>query len=283
MSFSYFLFFGFKSSFLVFSVKGYCLMIRIALSPCPNDMFSFFALMSEKISFRVPLSFDLKPLHELNEALFQVKPYDFIKASSAAYLECQDKYDSCLLGNSFAFEKGPVVFARKPYGENELKDLSFSVPGKKTAAYKLLKEMIDPSEVQFKAFYEIIPSLQKGETEAGIVIHEGRTKASDYGLYEICDLASLWSAKYGVPVPLGVFLSRKDLEPSLAKDFMGILQESIEYAKNHFDEALEFCKKFSQEKDEVSLRKHIENFALGQDEIPENLQKKSIKIFRGGL
>ena len=77
-------------------------MIRIAVSPCPNDMFNFFALMSEKISFSEKLFFDIKPLHELNEDLIQGKPYDFIKASSAAYLDCKEKYNPCFLGNSFA-------------------------------------------------------------------------------------------------------------------------------------------------------------------------------------
>lgn len=256
-------------------------VFKIAISPCPNDIFNFFGLLTGKVSFAYPYKIETKPLHELNRAC-QEGSFDFIKASSTVYLLCQEKYKICSLGNSFATEKGPIILARKPYKLEELSDLTFAVAGKDTSAYLLLQTLFNSPKAVVKAFNKIIPSLQRGEVDAGVVIHEARVKASFYDLHEVCDLTKLWYERFKLPTPLGVFIAKKDLGSSLHEHFMMALFESIHYAKENFSEALEFCSQYSQEKDLSCLEEHIKNFSLNQDLFSEKIKLEAIKLFKRG-
>ena len=51
-------------------------------------------------------------------------------------------------------------------------------------------------------FDRILDAVRKGEA-AGLLIHEGQLTYRDEGLRKIVDLGEWWTAKTGLPLPLG--------------------------------------------------------------------------------
>ena len=253
-------------------------MLKIAISPCPNDTFNFYALLTKKITFNFPYDIKMMPLHELNQA-YGEGSYDFIKVSSVPYLKSPSSYRVCKLGGAFASEKGPVILARKPFKKEDLPGLTFAVAGKDTTAGVLLQTLFKSPRTVAKPFFDIISSIQNEEVDAGVVIHEGRTKAKSHALYELCDLTKLWFEAHNVPSPLALLLGKKSLEQDVFDGFEVSLNESINYAKANKEEAFKFCAEFSQEKDLDSIRQHVGNFALNQELFSDQTKKKALSFF----
>lgn len=257
-------------------------MLTIAVSPCPNDVFNFYGLLTKKIFFEEDYQIEIKPLHDLNKA-FQDGTFDLIKSSFVTYLKGREFYRLCPLGHSFSREKGPIILAREPYKKEELSHLTLAVAGKDTTGYLLSQILLKVKNTKFVPFDKIIPSLQNKEVDAGLVIHESRTKASHHGLFEICDLTKLWFRKYGLLTPLGAFSVKKNFDEKVYGAFLKSFEESIKYAKQNRLEALKFASHYSQEKDLTCLEEHVKNFSLNQSLFSESLMQKSVdKLYELG-
>ncbi len=254
-------------------------MIQVAISPCPNDIFNFYGLLTKKVSCDVPFEIKKYPLHELNK-YYREEKFDFLKVSFMTYLQCQDIYKLCHLGHSFASQKGPVIFSRKNYSLEELKSCRFASAGPDTSAHHLLQVLFDKPETVIRPFNEIISAIQKEEVDAGVVINESRVKASAYGLYEICDLTKLWVERFHLPTPLGAFVAKKNLDDKIYHGFLNSLLQSIEYAKAHQAEAFEYASEFSQEKDLLSIEEHVKNFSLNQEFYSKEVEVEAVDFFK---
>jgi 1,4-dihydroxy-6-naphthoate synthase len=107
-------------------------------------------------------------------------------------------------------------------------------------------------------FERIMESVQKGEVDAGLIIHEGRFTYPLYGLDEIMDLGQWWEESTGMPIPLGGIVAKKDLGRDALRKIDSIIGESIAYAYSHPDEPLSYVKEHAQEMETDVIRKHIE-------------------------
>jgi 1,4-dihydroxy-6-naphthoate synthase len=95
-------------------------------------------------------------------------------------------------------------------------------------------------------FDEILPAVQKGSVEAGILIHEGQVTYQDHGLINLLDFGKWWKKEKGLPLPLGVDVVRRDLGPEKIQALENILKESIEYGLSHREAALQYALQYGR-------------------------------------
>ena len=93
---------------------------------------------------------------------------------------------------------GPLIVARPGVDLGALVNKPVAVPGLWTTAAMLLG-LYAPQPVHRvpMSFEKIMPSLQNGELEIGVIIHEGRFTYQDHGLICLLDLGEWWEATTG--------------------------------------------------------------------------------------
>src|SRR5262249_25587925 len=124
-----------------------------------------------------------------------------------------------------------------------------AVPGKLTTAYLALKIFGPEIETEVVAFDQIIPRVLAGQYEAGLIIHEGQLTYDRSGLFRIVDLGRWWSQKTGLPLPLGGNAIRRSLGGELISSISSALRDSIQYALDHREEALNYAMQFARDLD----------------------------------
>ncbi len=219
-------------------------VIHVAHSPDSDDAFMFYPLVAEKIDTG-DLKFEhvLKDIESLNRDAREGK-WEVSAISFHAYPYVADKYLVLPSGGSVGEGYGPIVVSKEPL--TSLKGRRVAVPGKWTTAFltlKLFEPDFEPVEVYFE---DIIPKVVSGEVAAGLVIHEGQLTYKDFGLRKYVDLGEWWMEKYGLPLPLGCNVVRKDLGKELIDRIANLMRESILYSLNHKEEAMEYARRFAR-------------------------------------
>ena len=91
-------------------------------------------------------------------------------------------------------------------------------------------------------FDEIQQAVHDGKVEAGLLIHEGQLTYEDEGLRKIVDLGEWWAEKTGgLPLPLGGNVIRRDLGMENVAKISRMLHDSIAYALNNREKALDYA------------------------------------------
>jgi 1,4-dihydroxy-6-naphthoate synthase len=88
-------------------------------------------------------------------------------------------------------------------------------------------------------FDRILPHVLAGESDAGLLIHEGQLTYSAEGLHKVVDLGEWWFDKTGLPLPLGGNAIRRDLGTERIARISRLLRDSIQYGLDHRQAALE--------------------------------------------
>jgi 1,4-dihydroxy-6-naphthoate synthase len=152
-------------------------------------------------------------------------------------------------GGSVGEGYGPMIVANRAYAESEIRWKTVAVPGKLTTAYLALKLFAPEIETEVVPFDQIIPSVQQGKYDAGLIIHEGQLTYDRSGLYRIIDLGKWWWQTTKLPLPLGGNAIRRSLGRELISNISGALQGSIQYALDHRSEALQYAMQFARDLD----------------------------------
>lgn len=226
-------------------------MMKFAITPCPNDTFSFFYLIEKDKS---KFEFETHDIETLNEFAFEGK-YEITKLSFPAYLANSDKYELLDAGAALGIGTGPVFVAAE---NSDLKRVA--VPGLNTTAALLYKFYAGKDAEIFPLLYsEILPAFAENKIDAGVLIHEGRFVYKNYGLKLVQDLGDFWTSKTGLPVPLGCICIRRDVleQKSQVEELM---RKSIRYAFDNFDETLPLVKSRARHLEDDVLKKHIYAF-----------------------
>ncbi len=231
--------------------------LEIAISPCPNDVFIFSGLILKKVEIPVEVSFSFYDIEELNMLALKGS-FPIIKASFALLKELCPCYQVLSVGSALGFGTGPVLVAKElPYP----KPPKVALPGFHTTAYLLFNLFFkDEAEKVFMPFYQIIPSLLKGEVDLGVLIHEGRFVYKDYGLKLVADLGSLWEETYRVPLPLGGIFVERSLSTTSKNFLLTAIQKSLDFAWANLPLVRPLLKKYAQELDDETIFKHIKTF-----------------------
>lgn len=220
--------------------------IRVAHSPDSDDAFMFYALATGKIdtgSFE--FVHELSDIETLNQAALEGK-YEVTAASIHAYPYLCDQYVLLNSGASMGEGYGPILVSRNFFDPGRLEGKRIAIPGERTSAFLALKLYNPDFAYKILSFDEIIPAVQKGDVDAGLVIHEGQLSYRDEGLKKVLDLGEWWSETTGLPLPLGGNLVRRDLGEEAIQEISRHLHKSISYALDHRSEALEYALQFGR-------------------------------------
>ncbi|MBP6218211.1 MAG: 1,4-dihydroxy-6-naphthoate synthase [Oligoflexales bacterium] len=236
-------------------------IIRMAISPCPNDTFMFHALFHGLV--KTPLKFDVNffDIQRLNEDLLKEVP-DLTKASYASIREALSHYTLLPVGTAVGRGSGPKIVARKKFPIEDLKTKKIAIPGKGTTAYLLYQKLTSRAGSEFFCSYdEIFDKILSDQVDCGIIIHESRFVFGKHGLVEITDLGELWEKTYDLPLPLGGLVVKKSLGTEIISELTLAIRESIRLALENPSASLPFILEHSIEKDLGVIRSHIELFA----------------------
>lgn len=224
--------------------------ISIAHSPDSDDAFMFYGLATNKV--RVPgyrFTHTLTDIETLNRKAREQQTYDVTAVSFHAYPYIQDNYALMTSGGSVGENYGPMIVSTRPFSLDEIKRVRVAVPGTLTTAYLTLKLFAPEIETATLPFDQIIPAVQSGEYDAGLIIHEGQLTYGRDGLRKILDLGIWWQEQTGLPLPLGGNVIRRSLGPDVQKTVSDALRESIQHALDHREEALDYALQFARDLD----------------------------------
>jgi len=233
------------------------LELMLAHSPDSDDAFMFYALATRKLrTHNLTFKHVLEDIESLNQKAMQ-GIYHITAASFHAYPYLADKYVLLPSGASFGERYGPIVVARSNSGTVSMKGKRVAIPGKLTTAYltaRLYENDFEPVFVPFDAVFE---AVEKGEADAGVVIHEGQLTYAESGLKKIVDLGEWWHQETGLPLPLGGNLILRSLGTDVIRDAANILKESIQYALDNREEALNYALQFGRGLDTTTADRFV--------------------------
>ena len=223
--------------------------LRLAHSPDSDDAFMFYALATGKVRLPgVKFTHILSDIESLNRAA-KLETYDITAVSFYGYAFVADKYVLLDCGASFGEGYGPVVIASHPIKKTELAGRKIAIPGELTTSYLALKLFEPNVETVTMPFDKILGAVQAKEVEAGLLIHEGQLLFSQVGLHKVVDLGQWWQETTGLPLPLGANAIRRKLGPEMGRQVTRIIRESISYALEHRESALEYSLQFARDMD----------------------------------
>jgi 1,4-dihydroxy-6-naphthoate synthase len=245
--------------------------LTLGFSSCPNDTFIFDALVNNKINHGFSFDITIADVEELNHLALEGKP-DITKMSYHAYACAASKYLVCESGSALGKGNGPLFVSKMKIYPDEIPYLKIAVPGKYTTAAFLLKYAYPTiKEPDIYLFSDIEDVVLSNETDAGVLIHEGRFTYRDKGLRLIKDLGEHWELFTKQPVPLGCIAMNRNLPEDIRQSFSEALKNSILFANTNPASSHDFVKQHAQEQSEEIINKHIELFvndytiALGEE------------------
>ena len=224
--------------------------ISIAHSPDSDDAFMFYGLATNKV--RVPgyrFSHTLCDIETLNRRAMDEAFFDVTAISFHAYPYLQENYTLMGCGGSVGEDYGPMIVSSKRLALEELGRIKIAVPGTLTTAYLALKIFNPDLQTETVPFDQIIPAIQSGSYDAGLIIHEGQLTYSASGLNKILDLGVWWRETTGLMLPLGGNAIRRSLGAEKHKIISKALRDSIQHALDHREEALEYAMQFARDLD----------------------------------
>src|SRR4051794_32170881 len=223
--------------------------INVGHSPDPDDAFMFYALAHDKIDTgTLEFHHELQDIETLNRRALKGE-LEVTAISLHAYAYLLDRYALLPSGCSMGDRYGPMVVARKPLTVGDLAGVKIAVPGTMTTAFLTLKLLCKDFAYEVLPFDEILGAVEAGKYDAGLIIHEGQLTFQNQGLRLIVDLGVWWQEKTGLPLPLGGNVVRRDLGAATIRDISRLLKESIQYALDHRQDALQYALQYARDMD----------------------------------
>jgi 5,8-dihydroxy-2-naphthoate synthase len=223
--------------------------ITVAHSPDSDDAFMFYGLATNKIDTGdIRFEHTLEDIQSLNEKATR-GVYDVTAVSFHAYAYVSDKYVLLPHGASIGEGYGPIVVAREPYAVEDIPRLKVAVPGTMTSAFLALRILEPEFEYVVVPFDQIIDAVQKGEADAGLLIHEGQLFYQRLGLQKVVDLGEWWKEKEGLPLPMGGNVIRRDLGEETVGRVSDYLRQSIQFSLDNRRDALAYAMQFARDMD----------------------------------
>jgi 1,4-dihydroxy-6-naphthoate synthase len=189
--------------------------LSLAISPCPNDTFTFNALVHGQVHGAPDIDVTYADVDITNTAALD-GAFDLVKVSYAALPWLLDTYELLPCGGALGRGCGPLVLVRDAdpaAGPESLAGKTVAVPGDRTTAYLLFRlwgRGANPPKIEIVPFHEIMPGVADGRFDAGLVIHEARFTYPRFGLTALVDLGEWWEQDTGLPIPLGAILAHRD-------------------------------------------------------------------------
>lgn len=219
--------------------------IRIAHSPDSDDAFMFYPLVKGLIDTEgLKVEHVLMDIETLNREALK-GTFELSALSFHAYPYVADMYLVLPSGGSVGEGYGPVVVAREKLESLEGKRVA--VPGTLTTAYLVLKLYEPNFEPVPVPMDRVMEEVLRGNFDVGLVIHEGQLTYSGHGLVKVVDLGEWWKERYGLPLPLGCNVVRKDLGREVIRKIEGLMRKSVEFSLREKEKALSYAINYARE------------------------------------
>lgn len=221
--------------------------IRIGHSPDSDDAFMFYALANGLIptdGFEViQVAEDIESLNRraVNGEL------EVTAISAHAYAYVANHYALMPCGASIGDRYGPLVVSKEPMQWEALAGKKIAIPGKMTTAYLTLRLCQPDFEPEVVQFDQILPYVQAGNADAGLIIHEGQLTYDREGLYKVVDLGEWWHEETGLPLPLGANAIRRDLGTEKTRRITALLRKSIQYSLGNREKGLNYAMNYARD------------------------------------
>lgn len=186
--------------------------LRLRISPCPNDTFMFDALLNGRIDTG-GLHFDVeyRDIEALNRGV-QAGEADVSKISCAVLPAVADGYALLDSGAALGRGNGPLL-VRRAGDRSPIRRVA--VPGVHTTANALMMRLFPRiTERTPLLFSQIAAAVERGDFDAGVLIHEGRFVYRQRQLELVADLGQLWERTTALPLPLGGIAAKRSLPGS---------------------------------------------------------------------
>jgi 1,4-dihydroxy-6-naphthoate synthase len=262
--------------------------IVCAHSPDSDDAFMFYALATRKIRSKlVTFRHVLEDIETLNRKATE-GAYELTVISYHAYPYVADKYVLMSSGSSVGDGYGPMVISSRPFPASELKGKKVAIPGKMTTAFlalKLFEPDFEPVQIPFD---KIMGAVAERTVDAGLVIHEGQLTFDKSGFHNIIDLGRWWKKTHNLPLPLGGNALLRTLSPELREECGRLMRESIQYALEHSEEALNYALQFARDMEprlaEKFVGMYVNHYTVDAgDVVPAAAQKLLDLGYEAGL
>ncbi|WP_457550629.1 MqnA/MqnD/SBP family protein [Archaeoglobus sp.] len=248
----------------------------VAHTPDADDAFMFYAMVSGKVKTRLKIEHLIEDIETLNRMAFEGK-LDVTALSVHAYAYIDDKYRILSAGASVGDGYGPIVVAKK---DMELEGKRIAIPGKYTTATLLLKLALDDFDAVEMRFDRIIDAVKMEKVDAGLLIHEGQITFEMHNLVKVLDLWEFWHERTGLPLPLGVNVIRRDIPDDDQREFLRVMKDSIKYALENVDEAINYAMKYSRGMNKELVKRFATMYVNEYTyEMPINVVKAMEKLF----
>lgn len=226
--------------------------VRVGHSPDSDDAFMFYALTHGKID-TAGLHFvhQLEDIETLNRRALEGE-LEVSAVSIHAFAHLADRYALLASGSSMGDQYGPKLIAREPTTLEDLRARkpTIAIPGTLTTAYLTLQLCLGKDvPVVVMPFDQILQAVLDGKVDVGLIIHEGQLYYPDKGLHQILDLGQWWFEETGLPLPLGGNVVRRDLGAERVDLIARLIKESIVYALEHREEALDYALTYARDLD----------------------------------
>ena len=234
-------------------------IIRLGISPCPNDTFAFHGLLTRQVDWRgLDFEVELLDIEQLNERLLRDE-FDFCKVSFHAALAAADDLVVLPSGSALGFGVGPLLLAARAGTRPANPQQLTLCPGRHTTA-ALLFALFHPhsTRVEQVVFSEIMPRLETRAADFGVCIHEGRFTWQQRGLSLVEDLGSRWEAETNSPLPLGGIVASRRLPRDVIAAVQQVIHDSLRFALADRDAALPTMRAHAQEFDDRVLMQHVD-------------------------
>ena len=254
------------------------LEIVSAHSPDSDDAFMFYGLATKKVrSPKVAFRHVLQDIETLNRKAMQ-GVYELSAISYHAYPYVADKYRLMASGSSIGDGYGPMIIANRPMEAEEIKGKRIAVPGTLTTAYLACKLFQDDFEPVVTPFDKITDAVRERTVDCGLIIHEAQLTFDREGFHRIADLGRWFKNTYGLPLPLGGNVLLRTLAPEIQSECCRLMRESIQYALDNHDEALQYALQFARDMEprlaEKFVGMYVNHYTLDAGEvIPKAVQK----------
>ena len=244
--------------------------IHVAHSPDSDDAFMFYALAEGLVDTEgLEYVHELQDIESLNRRALKGE-LEVSAVSIHAYAYLADRYALLSSGASMGDRYGPRLVARRPMTRAELRGKRIAVPGLLTSAYLTLRLYEKEFEPVVTPFDQVEDVVERGEVDAGLIIHEGQLTYADRGLTLLADLGEWWYDETGLPLPLGGNVVRRDLGSENVAKISRHLKASIAYALSHrqgaLDHAMRFARGLAREKADEFVGMYVNDWTLDYGE-----------------
>lgn len=231
--------------------------IVCAHSPDSDDAFMFYALATRKIRSKlVSFRHVLEDIESLNRKAMEGQ-YHLSAISYHAYPYVADKYVLMASGSSIGDGYGPMLVSNAPLAPEEIKGKRIAIPGTLTTSWLAMQIFERDVIPVITPFDKVLDVLKEKAVDLALVIHEGQLTFSKGGFHLVLDLGRWFKQTYELPLPLGANALLRNLDAEVRSECCRLMRESIQYALDNQEEALNYAMQFARDMEQPLAEKFV--------------------------